>query len=631
MSKKDNNKEEQRQLKVINNRLEGLIKSTVNSKINLKQGKEWSYDPKKKTIIYPVEGEKGVKQLPSEVFIGTLLHELGHAKYSKEIDVDTIPEPKKDYILLFNCLEDIRIEKQLVKRFPGTYDNLKELQTFSDQYYDEVTLKTQFPPHINLLLNIIRNEWGLETHFTNKDVEKFFDKNQGLIQKAVDRDSSQDLHEFAKKKLWKKFLKLIPPPEEEDDKQDQQQDNQDQQEQGQDGQQDQQEGDNQQNKEQQDQDSGDNEQDDKQEDSEQDGEQDGEQDKNNETQEQEQNSEEQQQMKEQIQKAISIDDITDALKGKSKKSSSKASSNSLLSQLKEKPPEVEDTPELAKSDFLDKIKEEVEGRCYGRPTTLTYEQLYNSIKDYLRYFSSKLNSILVDNNLKRFGGAYKSGKLNSKLLYKWKCNNTKLFSRQVMRMHKQYSVCLLIDESGSMQGSNILESTKAAVLLSEVLDKIGIPFEISGFNASNRIYKHYDQRFTWAVKRNLEAPLLEVHSRNAGDTNDAFSINWANHRLQQREGEKILIVLSDGEPNPINYDIPLADQRRLPKTLRQYDDFDLRTEIRKVQKNATIVGVGLGYGGNYVKKVYPQHVTCDDVSKLPKLLLGILQKQIKRG
>jgi uncharacterized protein with von Willebrand factor type A (vWA) domain len=589
MNNKKNNTEEERQLRLINSRLEGLINSTVDSNIKLEKGDKWAYNTKTKTIIYPVDGDDGVKQLPSEVFIGVLLHEVGHAKYTQDINLDVIPDPKKDYALLLNCLEDVRVERQLMNRYPGTYDNLRELQTHSDKYYDEETLKTQFPPHINLLLNIIRGEWGEETHFTNENVEKFFNDNYDLIQEAVSKDTSKELQEYIDEVLWKKFVKLIPPKKEDDKKKD----------------------------------------DKKEDDKKEEGEGEGGEGSGGEGSGDGDGKENEKEKKKQelINKAINKDDITKALKGEDKKrTKKKASAKSLMAKMSKKPEKSEDVQDLAKSDLLKEAKERA-----GDRRIMSYEEMYGYIKDYLRYFSSKLDSILIDNNLKRFGGAYKSGKLNKKLLYKWKCNNTRLFSRPVLRKHKKYSICLLVDESGSMYGSNIRETSKAVVLLSEVLNKIGIPFEVSGFNGTNRVYKNYDEPYNWKIKRNLEAFQIEVHSYEAKDNNDGFSVNWANHRLQQREGEKIMLVLSDGSPVNSWDQIPLEDQRRLPSTLRKYNDFDLKTEIRKVQKNAVIIGVGLGGDGVCVEKFYTQHVVCNDVTNISKVLLGVLNKQIKRG
>ena len=610
MNKKDKLVEE-RQLLLINERLESLISSTVKSKIKLKKGEEWAYNVKTKVITYPIDGENGVKQLPSDVFIGALLHEIGHAKYTKDLRLETLPEPKKDYALLLNCLEDVRIERQLMSRYPGTYDNLNEVQLFSDKYYDEETLKTKFPPHINLILNILRNEWGADLHFTDDVVKEFFNENKDLIEEAVSKKTSKELQEYIDRVLWKKFVKLIPPKEEEkkeDKKDDKKSDKKEKGEGEGEGGGESAEGEDKKDEDKKDEDKKD-------------------EDKKDEDKKDKKSEEEKKEEKERINKAINKEDITEALKGKPKKRKGKETSpDSLMSKLTKKTEKKEDVQELAESDLLKKAEKRTGGSVY-----MTYEQMYDHIKDFLRYFSSKLDSVLVDNNLKRFGGAYKSGKLNKKLLYKWKCNNTRLFSRQVLRKHKKYSVCLLVDESGSMHGTNITETSKAVVLLSEVLNKIGIPFEVSGFNGTNRIYKSYDQPYNWVVKRNLEAPQIEVRSYAAKDNNDAFSVNWANSRLQQRDGEKIMLVLSDGRPVNSHAAIPLADQRRLPKTLTQYNHFDLKTEIRKVQKNSVIIGVGLGDGGTCVQSYYPQHAVCSDVSKISRTLLGVLNKQIKRG
>jgi len=116
----------------------------------------------------------------------------------------------------------------------------------------------------------------------------------------------------------------------------------------------------------------------------------------------------------------------------------------------------------------------------------------------------------------------------------------------------------------------------------------------------------------------------------AKDNNDGFSINWCTNRLQQREGEKILIVLSDGMPVNGYGLIPEKDKKRLPISLHHYADFNLKTEIIKTMKeDIVLIGIGVEYSG--IENYYPQHIICNDISKLSKEVLNKLKRNIKRG
>jgi len=575
LSTQQKQQEEKRRLMLIKSRLEGLIHSSVDNKITLAQGKDWSYDTKHKKIIYPVDGPVGVKNLPGTVFIGNLLHEVAHAKYSSRVGnlISKLPkEYQKEYALLLNCLEDIRVERKITDRFPGSHDNLSDATLYLEPYYTEEEVRSR-PDHENLMINIIRGDKDLPQYFT-KEAEKFIKQYEDTIQEVLEAETSLTLHNAIKKKLWPAFLKLLPPPEA-DNKPDN--------------------------------------------DGEGDGKGDGE--KGGDTPPDDGDNNQNQGGDDEQQAPLGMDDLNKQVMPKDGSSNAQDFGGSLMDDTKKEPEKLEDSQELTKRPLGDPDN-------YGRtlPDHYTYEELYKHVKPYIKYFTSKLDSILVDNNLQRFGGAYKSGKLNTKSLYKYKCNNTKLFTRKILRQHKDYSVCLLVDTSSSMGGSNIYETLKATVLLSEVLNKIGIPFEISAFNSHVKLYKKYDAPFNWSAKRQIEQSALDVD----GVTSDAFGIIWADHRLQQRSGEKIMLVLSDGGPNADIDKIPKEDMLRLPAKFQSYDDFDLKTEIRKASRNSVVVGIGLGYG-EQVERYYPQRAVCGDVTKLSKILLGVLQKQIKRG
>ncbi len=598
--------EEKRQLLTIKERLEGLIKSTVGSKIPLQQGSEWSYDVDSKTIIYPLEGKTGIKTCPAKIFIGTLLHEVGHAKYSSGGDevVLTVPNPKKEYTLLLNALEDIRIERKLVSRFPGVFDNLKCIQDNIIGKVSEKEIK-DLPQHINLLVNILRNEWGLPLHFTNKIVEDFFEDNFFEIHDAIDQKSFTKMHEFLKKNLWEKYQTLLPeePPEPPQDDDDDEEDDQNEDE---------------------------NENEDENDDEGKSGEDNNEGEGEGESGEGDGEAGEsggQSGSNSNFKDAVCFEDIFNEL-DKNAPKPPPPKGESLLDSLQAEPEKIEDTQEIAEASS--DLEKEVADDYRSRYDFKTYEQLYNKIAKYKGFFAKKLNSILVDNNLKRFGGAFKTGKLDTKLLYKWKCNSTRVFKQPILRKHKAYSVCLLIDESGSMDHNEMhIRATEGAVLLAEVLDSIGIPFEICGFNEKTRIYKKYDEDFNWSIKRNLEYIIPQVHTWNGSHTQSALGIAWANDRLKRREGERIMIVLTDGDNNSPYATISKKHKKFLPKKAINYEDISLDTEIKKAELTTSVIGVGIEYDG--VQRHYTQNVVCDNVSQLPKMLLRILQKQIKRG
>ena len=224
--------------------------------------------------------------------------------------------------------------------------------------------------------------------------------------------------------------------------------------------------------------------------------------------------------------------------------------------------------------------------------------------------------------------------MNTKILYKWKCKSTRLFSKPILRLHKDYGVSLCVDESGSMSGDRILEAAKAAVLLAEVLNNCGIPFEIHGFNSTIQTYKTLNRPFNWAVKRNMEQIMRSCYYGNGGATNDAYCVNKAVRSLKQnaQSSENIVMVITDGSSNTTSSQLPVKDQQHLPKNIKHktcYSDYRVEEEINYAKQDMAVIG--LGVKTDYVHKLYPQSAHIEDVSTLATKVLELVKRNIKRG
>lgn len=260
-----------------------------------------------------------------------------------------------------------------------------------------------------------------------------------------------------------------------------------------------------------------------------------------------------------------------------------------------------------------------------------YEILYSSVYPYIGYFKKKLGSIMKDNLYNRQWGDYRTGKLNSKKLYRFKCKSDKLFTRKVHRLHKDYKVTILVDESGSMAWENKNRyAAEGCTLLAEVLHAAHIDFEIRGFNCSDRVYKRFGETFWWTHRRNIENIIPNTHTYDAGGNHDGYAVNLAHHHLirgSNRSSERLLFVLSDGYPAEGGQ---LSDEKEKKRTKRtMYSEFDLKHEIAEASKDTHVVGIGIN--AKSVLEYYENSAVCDTVSELPSLLLSQIKKCIKRG
>ena len=645
--------ERKMKLKMIEEKMKSLIKSSVDMDITLEPGTTWGFNPRKKVITYCQHGEQNIFNLTENEVMSFILHEIAHANFTETFKPTTpIPEPRLDYGTFLNTCDDIRVEKKLMDKYPGTYDSFRRsAQNVQDQLEEDFI--QMVPAHINYLLNLRQHQWKFKLYFKNKQVEDMFLDTLLLIKQAANLPTITEMHTYLVSDVWPKFKQLIEDQEKEDDNiqsshshqlghPDPNLNSQPSQNQN-NGQQDQ--------KEEEEKKDSPNQQENEQQNS-------AIQQEENQEQEKENNSNggNEQTLKEQSQKGNSKQTPEEQKRDQEYKQHVKEQLKTAFSKTVMEMKELVDTvkqfsrhaDENRGKTLEEEVNEELERQKKKNQTEQkqakseinvggkntrdfkTYEELYADIAIYIPYFKLKLQSIIKDNKMRRYGGAFTRGKLNNKLLYKWKCKSTRLFSQKIRRMHKDYAVTLLIDESGSMTfGDKHLNAARGAVLLSEVLNAINIPFEIRGFNASERIYKKFSQPFSWTVKRNLENIIPSATNGDNSNTNDAFAVNWASDALAKESGEKILIVLCDGEPNPEGYRIPEKDRIRLKGLFQYYTDFNLDIEVMKAKRHALVVGVGIQ--STSVTRHYTDNVVCNDIGELPTLIMNIIKKHIRRG
>ena len=255
-----------------------------------------------------------------------------------------------------------------------------------------------------------------------------------------------------------------------------------------------------------------------------------------------------------------------------------------------------------------------------------YNDIYDSISHLVVRFTKKLNSILKDNNYDRVWWAFRSWKLNTNKLYKIVLNDVKIFKRKQDRKHKEYLVSLLIDSSWSMQWWKNLIAMKSASLLSEVLDRVWIPFEIIWFNLDYKEYKKINQKFDHKVRNRLFTSIKDARGNNWN--NDWFAVRKAHHSLKinsKQNTERIILVLSDWKPAPYWH---LWGKDKDIFKLDKYEDFDLEKEVLRASQDSKIIGIGIQ--DNSVSKFYKDYIVVNDIELLPEILLNKLKSNIKR-
>lgn len=197
------------------------------------------------------------------------------------------------------------------------------------------------------------------------------------------------------------------------------------------------------------------------------------------------------------------------------------------------------------------------------------------------------------------------------------------------------AVELLIDLSGSMSGPRIETAKASAVAIAEALKDLGIPFEVTGFcaeysnelaNLSNKMgadatkrFARRNERLDLHVYKSFDCTSLQGISamRSGGNNPDSEAVAWAAKRLSLRKQKrKVLMVFSDGQP--ATGDASFGHLQA-----------DLRRVINECPKFGIEV-IGFGIETEHVKEFYPDYVLLKDVKDLPKQAMTKVAKLLEK-
>jgi hypothetical protein len=270
------------------------------------------------------------------------------------------------------------------------------------------------------------------------------------------------------------------------------------------------------------------------------------------------------------------------------------------------------------------------------------DRLYASVKDEASFLRSRLRQIVKALEMSTVvHGTRKGRRLSSRFLVDSRV--TLMGKEQPKRAYKQVdeaqdtslSAAVVIDESGSMSGA-LKDATRVLCAITEPLDALGCPVQVSGFRDGSyhaRGGRYYDgpdgeyHRYGGIVHdifKAFDEPLRSVkwrfaNTRATGGTPMADGVQFALDALSARnEGHRVMFVITDGQPNGGHAEI-IRRQVRLAK-----------------DAGIHIIGVGLGYGAEYVQNVFPDSVWTANIRDMPKALIAKLNELVdvrasKRG
>ena len=306
-------------------------------------------------------------------------------------------------------------------------------------------------------------------------------------------------------------------------------------------------------------------------------------------------------------------------------------------------------------------------------------------------FQRTLQSVLFDNMYDRNVARRRTGKINNKGLQRISYSD-KIFKRKEERMNKQYSIALLVDCSGSMNGDKMRIAANSALKLSRHLSSAKINHAVYGFNTPTLKLKDYNtawdrdvEKKLWMMIRdlwcawdrrgvttleepewcseygqyeifskgtslkyighNLDLKNLKTlslddvlgtnrdieHCGGAAWNNDSHAVRFVAKELHKQSGKKIMIVLSDGEPAG---SYPYLQSAEFPREnyCGNLDRQNLKQHIKDIMKSGIEVH-SIGIQSDAVNKFYPPDRTCSvyDLGQIYDHIIKIIRNNIKRG
>lgn len=173
------------------------------------------------------------------------------------------------------------------------------------------------------------------------------------------------------------------------------------------------------------------------------------------------------------------------------------------------------------------------------------------------------------------------------------------------------NLTVLVDLSGSMNGKRLAYSKRACTILQEVCCDLKIPISILGFqdSYSGRVsIRHFGN----AAMKGRYAHTGIVNMTAGGGTPMGEALGYMPKFLQkQTETDKLLIVITDGEPN---------GGPALSKIM-----------VNKISNDAKVYGLAIGDGTEQLSKIFgSKYIGIDSLEKLPKELCKIIEKNLFR-
>lgn len=468
-----------------------------------------------------------------DVFLGTTIHEFSHILYTDMAEIRK-NRPNKFLFNLFNTIEDERIEYNTTQNYPGYANFIGQAKYYYfDLLYKKAEKQDDLMDVLQNILYIVRYPARVDTKVIYRH-QVLFDKIKKVL--CDFGNNSKEAYDKAEKiyKLLLDYFKFPPPPPEEQQEGDEEQDQSDSSE----GQSDSGEG-------QEGSDGSSDPQNSKQSSQKQDSKDNEGSDKNSKTQSSPKSGSDEGsagKKKQEPIKAYTQEEIKQAAEKLTEQMRRLITSNTSLNsnEIKDEwdSKEIADEYKQIKDDVFIVKQEDYERR---------YKADFDTVKQHINGLVNTFSKFFVEQEYRLTG--MRRGVLDTnKLAEAYQAVET-VYSNKFKRTTPGLDVCVLIDESGSMSGTNIASARKCAILLNEVFLRLKqCDFYVYGHTADNRhmgevtinVYRDHWNRNRYALGK------VESYSNNK----DSVAIEETYKMVRKQTSKPLLMfVISDGAPN----------------------------------------------------------------------------------
>ena len=468
-----------------------------------------------------------------DVFLGTTIHEFSHILYTDMAEIRK-NRPNKFLFNLFNTIEDERIEYNTTQNYPGYANFIGQAKYYYfDLLYKKAEKQDDLMDVLQNILYIVRYPARVDTKVIYRH-QVLFDKIKKVL--CDFGNNSKEAYDKAEKiyKLLLDYFKFPPPPPEEQQEGDEEQDQSDSSE----GQSDSGEG-------QEGSDGSSDPQNSKQSSQKQDSKDNEGSDKNSKTQSSPKSGSDEGsagKKKQEPIKAYTQEEIKQAAEKLAEQMRRLITSNTSLNsnEIKDEwdSKEIADEYKQIKDDVFIVKQEDYERR---------YKADFDTVKQHINGLVNTFSKFFVEQEYRLTG--MRRGVLDTnKLAEAYQAVET-VYSNKFKRTTPGLDVCVLIDESGSMSGTNIASARKCAILLNEVFLRLKqCDFYVYGHTADNRhmgevtinVYRDHWNRNRYALGK------VESYSNNK----DSVAIEETYKMIRKQTSKPLLMfVISDGAPN----------------------------------------------------------------------------------